>query len=193
MATPPVSMERFVDALGSLPAGEPTEAGVMEVLRTHRVSQEELRRHVVWNDDSYTRTLIYRDDRFQVIALGWGVGHVTPVHDHAGQRCWMMIERGRLRISDYRWKEGAGPPRLLNEEVVGGEPGRLHVDTCACVHQIANPEAWEQPAVSLHVYSRPFSSCGVYCLETGAREEVDLRFDRVGELAEVSAAEVRDR
>lgn len=178
-----VGLEEFINALRGLPPGDPTEPAIMEVLRTRRVDPRELERHVVWAPDHYTRHLVYRDARYLVILLGWGVGHTTPVHDHAGQRCWMMIEQGRLRITDYCWQEGAGAPRLLNEEVVGGGPGRLHVDTCACVHRIANHERWNEPAISLHVYSRPFCSCGTYCLETGAKEMVDLEFDSVGPLA----------
>lgn len=178
-----VSLEAFVRALCALPPGDPTEADMMELLTAQHVDPRELARNVVWNPERYTRHLVYRDERFQVILLGWGVGQVTPVHDHAGQRCWMMVEQGRLQISDYCWKEDAGAPRLVHDEVVGGAPGEVYIDTCACVHRIANPQDWEEPAVSLHVYSRPFDRCGVYCLESGARQVIDLAYDSVGPMA----------
>ena len=56
-----------------------------------------------------------------------------------------------------------------------------------CVHRIGNLAEWQEPAVSLHVYSRPFDSCGVYCPDTGRRQACDLRFDSVGPLADLEA------
>ncbi len=185
------SLESFVHALRSLPPGDPAEADVMRVLESHRVDPAELADQVIWADDHYTRRLVYRDDRFQIILLGWGVGQVTPVHDHAGQRCWMMIESGRLQIADYCWQEGGGAPRLLHADVVGGEPGQIYIDTCACVHEIANPEKWNEPAVSLHVYSRPFSRCGIYCRESGDKEIIDLCYDDYGPFATAEAEHAR--
>lgn len=182
-----VSLESLIDALRALPPGDPTEDDMMRVLRENRVAPAELARHVIWADDRYTRRLVYRDDRFQLILLGWGVGQVTPVHDHAGQRCWMMVESGRLQINDFCWKPDAGAPDLLHEEVVGGAPGEVYIDSCACVHEIANPERWNEPAVSLHVYSRPFSQCGVYCRESGEKQIVDLQFDGYGPFAQAPA------
>lgn len=184
------SLESLVHALRALPPGDPTEDDVMRVLTTHRVDLSSLSDHVLWADDHYTRKLVYRDDRYQIILLGWGVGQVTPVHDHAGQRCWMMVESGRLEISDYCWKPGGGAPRLLHADVVGGKPGDVYIDSCACVHEIANPARWNEPAVSLHVYSRPFSQCGIYCRESGDKEIIDLEFDGYGPLARPADAGV---
>ena len=180
---PTSSLQELIQALRDLPPGDPCDRDVLEVIRTHRVDPQELERYVVWNDEHYTRHLVYRDDRYQMILLGWGVGQVTPVHDHDGQRCWMLVDRGRLEITDFAWKEGGGPPRLLNHEVIGGETGSLHVDMCACVHRIENRGSWGERAMSLHIYSRPFSRCGTYCTETGTREVGDLQFDSVGPMA----------
>ncbi len=178
-----VSLARFVEALCALPGEEPDDPDVIDVCDRFRVDRGELFRYVVWADDHYTRHLVYRDERYQIILLGWGVGQATPVHDHAGQRCWMLVERGRLQIDDYRWKPDGGAPRLLNHEIVGGGDGQLHVDRCGAIHRIANPGEWRQPAVSLHIYSRPFDRCGVYCCETGRRDLIDLHFDSIGPLA----------
>jgi len=182
-----VGFAEFVDTLRSLPDGDPCDPDMMVALRECRIRPEELARSVVWNEERYTRHLVYNDDRYQVILLGWGIGQVSPIHDHAGQRCWMIVEQGRLQITDFQWKEGEGPPLLLHDEVVGGKGDDLYLDRCACVHRIANLAEWQEPAMSLHVYSRPFDSCGVYCLDTGRREACDLRFDSVGPLADLAA------
>ncbi len=178
-----VSLRQLVTALRELPPGDPFEQDMVDVLRSNRVDHEELERHVVWNDEHYTRHLVYVDDCYQIILLGWGIGQNTPVHDHAGQRCWMMIERGRLKISDYCWRQGEGPPRLLNDETIGGDDNELHIDKCACVHKIHNPADWDARAISLHIYSKPFSRCGIYCPDTGTQEIIDLVYESVGPMA----------
>ena len=178
-----VSMVEFIEALRALPPGDPCDTAVLQAMKEHRVAPEELERYLIWDDEHYTRHLVYRDSRYDVIVLCWSVGQVTPVHDHAGQRCWMMIERGRLQIDDFCCKDGQ-TPRLLDSAVVGTD--ELHVDTdvdmCACIHRIANPRDWNRRAVSLHVYSRPFDTCNIYCTQTGTRETIDLCFDAVGPL-----------
>ncbi len=181
-----VGLPQFIAALQTLPDGDPCDPDMMAALRGYRVDPGEIAGSVVWKEDRYTRHLVYNDYRYQVILLGWGIGHVSPIHDHAGQRCWMMVERGRLQITDFRWKQGEGPPQHLHDEIVGGEGNELYLDRCACVHRITNLGQWQEPAVSLHVYSRPFHRCGVYCCDTGRRQLSDLHFDSIGPLADLA-------
>jgi len=44
------------------------------------------------------------------------------------------------------------------------------------VHRVVNPRDFQQRAVSLHVYSRPFDTCIVYSPEQGTCGEIQLRF-----------------
>lgn len=175
------SLEELIDSLQAIPRASFSDDLVLDVVRRTRVDRADLEPFVDWRPDRYTRHLVYRDDLFQIIVLCWNVGQRTPIHDHAGQKCWMMIEQGRLEIEDYRYKEGV-PPRRLCSEIVGGDD--LHIDQCACVHKIVNRAEWGEPALSVHVYSRPFDSCYVYDLATGERELIDLCYDSVGPLVE---------
>jgi cysteine dioxygenase len=45
------------------------------------------------------------------------------------------------------------------------------------VHRVVNPRGFDQRAVSLHVYSRPFDSCIVYSPEQGTCGEIKLHFN----------------
>lgn len=178
-----VRLEDLVDRLGSIPAGEFTDDRVLATVSDLRISKDSLDPYVTWKPDRYTRNLVFRNELFEVIVLCWNVGQSTPVHDHAGQRCWMLVEEGRLEITDVAWNRGRAP-RMLGAEVVGRRGGGVHVDRCACVHQIANRCAWGEPAVSVHVYSRPVTSCYLYDLASGTRERIDLAFDTVGPLVD---------
>lgn len=175
------SLEQLIDSLQAIPRDSFRDDLVLDVVRSTRVDVAALEPFVDWQPDRYTRHLVYRDDLFQILVLCWNVGQCTPIHDHAGQKCWMMVEQGRLEIEDYCYNEGVAP-RPLNSEIVGGDA--LHVDQCACVHKIVNHAEWGERALSVHVYSRPFDSCYVYDLATGDRELIDLCYDSVGPLVE---------
>ncbi|HEY2744828.1 MAG TPA: cysteine dioxygenase family protein, partial [Polyangia bacterium] len=49
----------------------------------------------------YARTLLYRCDAFELIVLTWAAGSASPIHDHAGQDCWMVPLAGELALDDY--------------------------------------------------------------------------------------------
>jgi hypothetical protein len=51
------------------------------------------------------------------------------------------------------------------------------------IHQILNLPEFDERAVSLHIYSKPFDKCLSYCLETDKFTEVPLYYTSVrGEL-----------
>ena len=181
-----VSLEGFVAALRAIPEEEFTDGRVLETVNNNRVATAELDPYLVWKPDRYTRGLIYRDDLFQVLILCWNVGQASPVHDHAGQKCWMSLPQGRLEITNYSYKHGR-EIEFIDAEIVGEHGSDVHVDQCCSVHQITNRCAWCEPAVSLHVYSRPFDSCYIYDLATGKRELKPMCCDMYGPLAEAFA------
>ena len=181
-----VSLEEFVAALRAIPEEEFTDSRVLEAVGKNRVAAPELEPYMVWKPDRYTRSLIYRDDLFQVLVLCWNVGQASPVHDHAGQKCWMSLPQGRLEITNYSFKHGR-EIEFIDAETVGEHQSDIHVDQCCSVHQIANRCAWCEPAVSLHVYSRPFDSCYIYDLATGTRALKPMDCDMYGPLAEAFA------
>ena len=53
------------------------------------------------------------------------------------------------------------------------------VDPLAPVHRVLNPKEFNQRAVSLHVYSRPFDTCVVYSAEQGTCGEIALHYTTV--------------
>ena len=50
------------------------------------------------------------------------------------------------------------------------------VDPLEPVHRVVNPAEFNQRAVSLHVYSRPFDTCVVYSPEQGTCGEIKLHY-----------------
>ena len=105
--------------------------------------------------DHYARRELLRSARhgYSVIAMTWGPGQGTPLHDHSGLWCVEGVWQGCLEITPYRMVEDAGEiAHLTPERVIQSErgsagslipPHEYHTIRNACPEQIA---------VSVHVY-----------------------------------------
>ena len=86
-------VQRIADALGEAVTRAGTTSPVAEVERTLRAlaGSGALRlpeRLALPGSERYARRLVYRDPggRFTVLAMAWGPGQGTPLHDHDGFR-----------------------------------------------------------------------------------------------------------
>lgn len=111
----------------------------------------------------YTRNIVAVDETFVVLLLCWDRGQVSSVHDHAGSSCWVKLLSGDLEEQRYDQSapnaDGSWPTVGAPTAVRAGEA--TYMDDTLGVHHIANPSP-ETPAVSLHVYAPPFTTCGIY-------------------------------
>jgi cysteine dioxygenase len=114
------------------------------------------------------------------MAICWEVGQASSVHNHRDQNCWMAVPLGRLQVENFHLVDqdlAAGRSQLEPLNTV--EMNIAHpcaVDPADPVHRVINPREFNQRAVSLHVYSRPFDTCVVYSPEQGTCGEIKLRF-----------------
>ena len=116
--------------------------------------------------DHYARRLIHRApaDRYTVLAMVWGVGQGTPLHDHAGTWCVECVYRGKIRVTSFS-VHGGDPEkdivRFEKESVVMagvGEAGALIPPFE--YHMIENPAP--TPSVTIHVYGGEMTFCHVF-------------------------------
>ena len=126
----------------------------------------------------YTRNLIFKNDLFEMLALCWGVGHRSWIHNHRGQHCWMAVTEGTLAIRNFARlgcdQQGRTVRLEPTSEFLIYNGSSAAVDPTEPVHLVWNPEEFNQPAVSLHIYSRPYDSCVVYDAEAGLCREATL-------------------
>lgn len=123
----------------------------------------------------YTRHLVHKDGDVEILVLCWARGARAPIHGHEGEFCWARVERGRLTFASYR-EVSRAPVRL---EAQGGpvEGGPGHVDGPADIHEVVNPAALGEDAVSVHVYCRPYDECDIYDTARGTVRRVRLSYD----------------
>jgi predicted metal-dependent enzyme (double-stranded beta helix superfamily) len=176
-----VSIQDFVSELQKFPESAFVEtAQILSFMQSAPVLPKTLTPYLTWDRQHYTRNLIDKTPLYELIAICWEIGQVSSVHNHRDQNCWMAVPIGRLLVGNYRVISqdlNAGQCHLEPAETV--EMNATHpsaVDPREPVHRVYNPREFNQRAVSLHVYSRPFDSCVVYSPEQGTCGEIKLHY-----------------
>jgi cysteine dioxygenase len=191
----PIPVEKFVDGLRELSQGVITKQKIYDYLVTYEIREQDLKRYEHWLPDRHTRNKIFRNDMMECMLICWPVGAITPLHTHNGQLGWMTMIRGKLIVDNYH-KAACNKPE--NEQVVGMDclagatkiemeavgtelvvpGGPLNtVDKTQTIHRIRNLSEWNEPAVSMHIYSRPIDSCVVFDIVAGHCFRRDLKYD----------------
>jgi cysteine dioxygenase len=180
-ATKQVSIHNLVAELRKFPeaAFDHTEQ-LRRFLQAARVEPDSLSPYLTWDRQHYTRNLIDKTPLYELVGICWEVGQASSVHNHRDQNCWMAVPIGRLLVENFH---------VVHQDIVLGkctikaaETVEMNVSQpCAVdplepVHRVFNPREFNQRAVSLHVYSRPFDTCVVYSAEQGTCGEIQLHY-----------------
>jgi cysteine dioxygenase len=174
-----VEVRRVVDTLCTVPPPRFQPGEICRLLADADVRAETLSPYLHFAAGRYTRNLIFRNELFELLALCWSPQSASPIHNHANQLCWLSIQRGALRLDNYRSLDGPGPGARIRLERTGGAQratvGNLDLQQGDDgIHRVSNP--FDEPAVSLHIYSRPYDSCIAYDLERARAREMPLRY-----------------
>lgn len=113
----------------------------------------------------YARRELYRSAElgYSVIAMTWGPGQGTLVHDHSGMWCVEGVLHGDIEIVQYELTAEDGD-RFRFEQRGTINAGRGSAGSLIPPHEyhtIANPSA-DEVAVSLHIYSGCMTCCSVF-------------------------------
>jgi len=167
-----------VDGLRAIPDDDFTCDNVYQFLGDNPVEVDSITRYFHWSADFYTRNLIYKDDRFEMMAICWEKGQVSRVHNHWDQKCWMTVPVGTLSGQNFaveEMDESRGYCRLVETDTFRlSDCLAAKVELEEPIHQILNLPEFGQRAVSLHIYSKPYDRCLSYCRDTHTFKEVRL-------------------
>lgn len=178
-----VKLDELVNGLRSIADDNFTCDNVYAYLGDNPVDVSSIEPYLFWNPDFYTRNLVYKDDRFELMAICWEKGMASRIHDHAGQRCWMTVPIGRLRGQNFavaEMDESSSFCRLV-------ETNSFELSECLAakveleepIHQVLNLPEFDQRAVSIHIYSRPFDNCVSYCRDSNTFKTVPLFYTSI--------------
>ncbi len=127
----------------------------------------------------YTRTLIHKNDAFEIVVIHWMPGCVTPVHDHGGSHCWLSVASGAMRVENFlRYDRGEEQGRAHialegREELVTG--GIDYRQDDVHLHRCITPEA----ATTLHVYAKPIAEFLAFDEQANTCSPVISNYDAV--------------
>ena len=178
-----LKVEKLIDGLNSINDEEFTCDNVYQFLGDNPVDVDSITRYFHWNPDFYTRNLIYKDDRYEMMAICWDSGQASRIHNHADQKCWMTVPVGRLRGQNFAVidiDESRGFCKLVETdsfELANCLAAKVELEEP--IHQILNLAEYGERAVSLHVYSKPYASCLSYCRDTDTFKEVQLCYTSI--------------
>jgi cysteine dioxygenase len=187
-----VHMDQFVTGLCDIPEARFVPGIVYDYLKRHAVDAGSLEPYLYFSENHYTRNLIFKNELFELVAVCWEVGQSSMIHNHHNQNCWMAIPVGRLRVQNFRLLEQDETTRCCRlQPTTAIDIHKLlpaEVDPEEPIHQVLNLSDFNQRAVSLHIYSRPFDRCMVYSMESGEYREIPLHYtSEYGKLCEGEA------
>ena len=110
--------------------------------------------------------------------------HQRHRHNHCEQRCWMTVPIGRLKGQNFAVEEideSKGYCKLKETDAFElAECLAAKVELEEPIHQILNLPEYNDRAVSIHIYSKPYDHCISYCQDTDTFKDVKLNYTSVG-------------
>jgi cysteine dioxygenase len=173
----------WVKNLAAIPEREFTLDSVQDYILRHAVRPETLDKYLFFSKGSYTRNLIFKNDVFECMTICWEVGQFSRIHNHRDQNCWMSAPIGRLKVQNFRVEDRhsggnhCGTCKLVPTDVYEMDAAHpAYVNPLEPVHQVLNLAQYNQRAVSIHVYSKPFDTCEIYLRDQGTYSDVPLHY-----------------
>lgn len=128
----------------------------------------------------YTRTLLKKAADFELVAMRWAGGSMSPIHDHGRSRCWVVVLEGSLHVESFdRLDDGTtefarlGPAQAQTLHA-GGLDYRL---TWRELHRVRN--ASPASAYSLQVYAAAQDEYIVVDETTNRCSSVSAKYDSI--------------
>jgi len=134
-----------------------------EYARTHR----DWREFAHFSAQHYTRNLVVREPRFELMVLCWSAGQESAIHNHEGQDCWMAVLDGAVEEVRYPIPDGSPGP-LAPKNSATFQAGQVaFIRDEIGLHLVRPARGSASGGVTLHLYAAPYDECNCYCPETG--------------------------
>jgi len=145
---------------------------IANIISRFNFNPKEWKKYIHYEQSRYTRNLVGYDDKFTLLLLCWDKGRGSPIHDHAGSSCWVKMLEGELTETRYQLDD-EGNVGVKSRTVITPDDV-VYIDDTLGLHKMEN-ENPDNIAISLHVYSPPYSNCYSFDLKTGMKKKISLK------------------
>lgn len=178
-----LTMEDFILEMHQIPIKDLELGQLKELFCRLDLSETLVNEHINFASDTYSRNLICRTPRFDMLCLCWRPTQVTVIHDHAGSLNVTRVFAGDLTSRMFKVRERPQPGRALVVREIEECLGRTDVSTVNYgeIHQLQNTS--NHDLITVHVYARPLKDIHRYCPTSGEVDRVTLRYSLEDEFA----------
>ncbi|XP_040566703.1 cysteine dioxygenase type 1 isoform X2 [Lepeophtheirus salmonis] len=154
---------------------------IKDILASYKSSPADWKKFAKFDKYKYTRNLVHEGNgKFNLMILCWPEGQQSSIHDHANSHCFLKVLDGTLSEILYE-SPGNLSDKPIHVDIV--ESGRqdckknqvTYINDKIGLHRMGNP-SHSDSSVTLHLYSPPFQSCGVFDERTGNRMTCPMTF-----------------
>ncbi len=148
-----LSLSALIDALDHVEL----DCDFGELFEKARIPSSDLDEYVNFSDLGYTRNLVKKTPRYELLVLCWKPGQESPIHCHNGSRGWMLAVEGKVHEYLYQLQEKGEDIQLLGpKKACCTAKAWAYIDDERGVHRVACEG--KKPAITLHLYSPPIQN-----------------------------------
>eukprot|EP00730_Choanoeca_flexa_P020206 TRINITY_DN9881_c0_g1_i1.p1 TRINITY_DN9881_c0_g1~~TRINITY_DN9881_c0_g1_i1.p1 ORF type:complete len:204 (+),score=16.13 TRINITY_DN9881_c0_g1_i1:152-763(+) len=162
--------EEMLDDLKAALAADTADIDELKgILSSYKSQEEDWSKYALFDSHCYTRNLV--DDgngKYNIMLLCWNMGQASSIHSHAGSHCFMKLLDGSLVEELYEPPSEVQEGQAMEPQVETANPrdGVIYISDEIGMHRVVNP-SHAHSAVSLHIYSPPYSECLCFDERTG--------------------------
>lgn len=145
---------------------DPRGPRVAQILQSYAEACADWREMALFERGQYTRNLVARTPWFELLLLCWDVGQSSPIHNHAGQNCWMGVLQGEMEELQFLPPGNGRSGALLPGPTKSLPIGKVAFINDEIALHLVRPRG-NVTGCSLHCYAKPIETCNVYDEETG--------------------------
>jgi cysteine dioxygenase len=179
IAHDPIS--RLAESLRRARSGEGTTAEVVQWLRASCDAAAAIPKPGTCDPNrNYSRTLLFKNDLFEILALHWQPNCTSSIHDHGGALCWLAVARGAMGVENYLRTDNGSQAGYAAISLEGRDelaPGAvdyrqddIHLHRCI---------ARDSETVTLHVYAHPLEHFHTFDERSNTCRDVTPTYDAI--------------
>ncbi|XP_062597517.1 cysteine dioxygenase type 1-like [Saccostrea cucullata] len=176
---PPQNLDELIKELHKVFASDNVNVDyVTELMASYKSNPKDWKKFAIFDLHRYTRNLVDSGNgKFNLMVLCWNTSQGSSIHDHANAHCFMKVLDGNAQEELFDW------PSESEDMVSMSSKGKnlykrdevAYISDDIGLHRVENP-SHSDTAVTLHLYSPPFSECQSFDERTGNANKVQVTF-----------------